>query len=360
MKNNRSLYLPGLNGLRAISALAVVVSHIIFFSHLHPNSAIHEKHTGLELATYGVTIFFTLSGFLITYILLKEKEIAQINVGNFYIRRVLRIWPLYYGYLFLIIILLMSFHVAINKIQLVFYIFLVPNIPFVFKLFSPLIYQLWSIGVEEQFYLFFPWLARLSNRRLLSSILSLLAIWLCIKAGFYFLNNLIPLRVMQVTRFDTMLIGVLAAILFYDGNKRFINMVTNKLMQLAAWLCLGLVTINKFNVSDLINHEIISLAAAIIIVGQISNRNKIINLETPLLNFIGRISYGIYIIHPLVIFTVSTIFNKVFNSNSIGVTVLFYIVVLTCTILFSKLSYGLFETKFLNIKERFATVPTTS
>src|SRR5690349_15528394 len=104
---SKAIYLPGLNGLRAIAALAVVISHTtVALSDYGLNNKIFGESsdgraTGLKLAGYGVTIFFTLSGFLITYLLLKEKELGTIKIKNFYIRRILRIWPLYYGYLIL-------------------------------------------------------------------------------------------------------------------------------------------------------------------------------------------------------------------------------------------------------------------
>src|SRR5690606_24795997 len=94
------IYLPGLNGIRAIAAFAVVISHT--------NGRLGEfglsKLPYWDLAGFGVTIFFTLSGFLITYLLLKERaKTGTIKVRKFYVRRLLRIWPLYYFYLFLIL-----------------------------------------------------------------------------------------------------------------------------------------------------------------------------------------------------------------------------------------------------------------
>ena len=106
----KSVYLPGLNGLRAIAALAVVVSHTtLALNQFGLDSNIFGtgqdgKPKGLDLAGDGVSLFFTLSGFLITFLLLKEKETGSLKVRNFYIRRILRIWPLYYLYLFASII----------------------------------------------------------------------------------------------------------------------------------------------------------------------------------------------------------------------------------------------------------------
>src|SRR5258708_22830536 len=93
----KTVHLPGLNGLRAIAALAVVTSHItLWLKEFGLNNKIFVTDTagnaiGLPLAVHGVTIFFTLSGFLITFLLLKEKEAGPIKIKDFYIRRILRI-----------------------------------------------------------------------------------------------------------------------------------------------------------------------------------------------------------------------------------------------------------------------------
>ena len=89
------LHLKGLNGIRAIAAVSVVLSHVAL-----PGIKLPYVLSIGGLAQYGVTIFFTLSGFLITYLLFKEKEQTAISIRKFYIRRILRIWPLYFAYLF--------------------------------------------------------------------------------------------------------------------------------------------------------------------------------------------------------------------------------------------------------------------
>src|SRR5271155_5691395 len=100
----QAVYFSGLNGLRAIAALSVVFSHTTTsLNQFGLNPFIYGKFPDgttktTLLAAFGVTIFFALSGFLITYLLLEEKKTKEINIKNFYIRRILRIWPLYYLY----------------------------------------------------------------------------------------------------------------------------------------------------------------------------------------------------------------------------------------------------------------------
>ena len=103
------IYFKGLNGIRAIAALAVVFSHttgmlsMFGLSKFIFGKTIDGTSVSTSLAGFGVTIFFALSGFLITYLLLQEKKNnAIINLKHFYLRRVLRIWPLYYSYIIIV------------------------------------------------------------------------------------------------------------------------------------------------------------------------------------------------------------------------------------------------------------------
>ena len=93
VNENKTFYLPGLNGIRAIAALLVVFSHLS----LRIDELGFKAGEGINLAAQGVTMFFVLSGFLITFLLLKESDKkGRVSIRKFYIRRMLRIWPLYY------------------------------------------------------------------------------------------------------------------------------------------------------------------------------------------------------------------------------------------------------------------------
>jgi peptidoglycan/LPS O-acetylase OafA/YrhL len=96
------VYFPNLNSLRFLAALLVIVHHIEQYKEMLGLSNIFHNHSIQLMSKIGVTLFFALSGFLITYLLLVEqKELGKINIRAFYIRRILRIWPLYYLIIFL-------------------------------------------------------------------------------------------------------------------------------------------------------------------------------------------------------------------------------------------------------------------
>ncbi|MDP1800300.1 MAG: acyltransferase, partial [Bacteroidota bacterium] len=173
MEGSKNIYFKGLNGLRFFAAFAVIITHIeLIKDQMHCPNLYYTSKMIFELGGLGVVFFFVLSGFLITYLLLKEKELTDtINVKKFYIRRVLRIWPLYFLIVILGFFVLPHFHFMeisffakynahLSVFNLVLFLVMLPNLAF--AIFKPLphIGQLWSIGVEEQFYLLWPWVVK--------------------------------------------------------------------------------------------------------------------------------------------------------------------------------------------------------
>lgn len=318
---------------------------------------------GWYLAGYGVIIFFTLSGFLITFLLLKEKENSDINIKNFYIRRILRIWPLYYLYFALCLLTYFIFDIPFQKTGLLFYFFLSANIAPLFKLTLPYLYQYWSLGVEEQFYLFFPQLAKRSNKKLLNLCLVLIIALVGLKFIFWFLDRKFeyhaPLNIINVFGFQMMLIGVIGAILFHSVNQKFINFATHKITQIVAWGFIFFIIINRYHIISIIDSEIISIVAICLIVGQITRRNNIINLENKLCNFLGKISYSIYVIHPLIIFYYSRIIGHFKSDNILNYFIVYFLVTIT-TILLAYISHEFYEKRFLRLKAKYTTIKSTA
>ncbi|MBK8300789.1 MAG: acyltransferase [Chitinophagaceae bacterium] len=193
---SKVIYFPGLNGLRAIAAIAVVISHITlgleeFDLDPHIFGTFPDgQPMGLSLAGYGVTIFFVLSGFLITYLLQVEKESQAINIKKFYFRRILRIWPLYYLYFFLSVSVAIIYGLGISKTSVVLYTFYAANIPFILGTALPFLSHYWSLGVEEQFYLFWPWVLK-KIKHLEIFIISLIIILVGTKLHYTFLSKFI-------------------------------------------------------------------------------------------------------------------------------------------------------------------------
>lgn len=363
MKNN---YFPNLNGLRFFSALAVIIHHTEQIkSWIGIKNSWHNGSINL-MGKLGVVMFFVLSGFLITYLLLEEKSYTRsISVKKFYIRRILRIWPLY----FLIIILSFflfpkiqylevsnwqdfTYQNFIYKISL--YIFFLPNlVPY---LFAGGYYCgiCWSIGQEEQFYLVWPWLVKkFKNIEIVGWFL--IIIYNLIKIGFIISQHYFVLTTRQSAlisfyndySIDCMIFGGLLAYYHYTNHK-IIKLLFHKNIQtitiaiIFTLLTLGIRPPNFYL-------ELYGLFFGIIVLNLAVNKDSIIDLEHKILNYLGKISYGIYIYHfVIVVFVIKTL-----NHFSINNYIVQYMTILLIVILVSNLSYNYFENYFLKKKNSF-------
>lgn len=365
LQNDSVLYFNGLNGIRTIASLAVVISHtLLAFDSFSVNfdflgRKIIEKSEGLLLAGFGVSMFFTLSGFLITYLLLKEKDKTNtISIKKFYVRRILRIWPLYYLYLIVSVIFIIMNQYELSISTLLLYVFYAPNVPFILGSTLPFLGHYWSLGVEEQFYLFLPWIVK-KIKKIKIWIISLIILLIGMKLVFHFvLKNELLYMIIHVTRFHCMLIGSIGAIYFIEKNK-LAFLLNTKLVQVICWICILLIVLNKFHFASVIDNEIVSLITLGIIIGQISVHNRIVNLENKFFNFFGIISYGMYVIHPIIIFLLAKL--DFWNTMEIwykGYVVTLAVILVTTVVAY--LSYYYFELYFLKLKHKFTIIKSTN
>lgn len=372
-----NIHLPGLNGLRFFSALAVILSHIellkmAFGFHHQWNHPIFFYLGGI-----GVYFFFVLSGFLITYLLLKEKEqTANIDIKKFYIRRILRIWPLYYlitiiGFFILpdfseikISYLEHSFHLNYYP-MLIFYLLILPNIATAIYGHVPHIGHLWTIGVEEQFYIIWPIFIKKFTDNLIPSITKLIFAIIFIKAiilfSFPFLLKDFH-AILYIKEFfagfkiESMAIGSIGAYLLWSNHK-ILHLLFNPFIHALAWLLIPLLIFFTPSFIQDANHLIYSTAFITIILNISSNKKSFIKLENPILNFFGKISYGIYMYHfmiiPIIIYFLKK--NQI-NINSLIGNIYLYSLSILLTLLIASISYYFFEKPFLNIKNKFSII----
>lgn len=374
--NTKSIYFPGLNGIRFIAAAAVILTHIESFKYKANFPNLH-KFTDF-LGHQGVTIFFTLSGFLITYLLLEEiKQKGTVKIKNFYIRRILRIWPLYF------LILILGYFVfpyfwypdffenplqsdvgvktALNTLFL-------PNLTL--YLFGSFFATgvLWSIGVEEQFYIFWPWIIK--KWQSLKTIIFFLFIFIVIRYSFYFLSVLewsgnvkfffeVGYLFLQ---HDSILIGGLFAYLYHTRHS-ILSTIYIPLVQIAAYVIpITSITLSKGLGVDWIflASPLHSICYSIIILNISTNQKSLVNLENRALNYLGKISFGLYMYHSILIFAVMTIYRIFDITYNLPLQVLFYLLVFGLTILTASLSYRYFEKPLLKYKSTFMTIKSSS
>jgi peptidoglycan/LPS O-acetylase OafA/YrhL len=200
------LRIPTLDGWRGIAILLVLVDH--FF----PSRDGKPVPPWLEMGQHGVSIFFVLSGFLITTLLLREQEMTgSLDLGGFYLRRVLRLMPCAWAYLLSVCAFLTLGGLAIHGDVLASALFYRNQYGVSFNS-DYLTMHFWSLSIEEQFYMVWPLTIKLFKARAAAWIAGAGSILI---AGFRFTHwaayNRVPMSFHTVVRADALLLGCLAA-----------------------------------------------------------------------------------------------------------------------------------------------------
>jgi peptidoglycan/LPS O-acetylase OafA/YrhL len=415
MDANRT-YFGGLNSLRFFAAMAVVLTHVELVKKLlyydcplwlktddwiignawqsifrdGPPAPISWLSPFVTFGGYfGVIFFFVLSGFLITYLLLQEKERTQtIGIKQFYIRRILRIWPIYFLMIFLGFFVFPQipwFGIPSQErilrdqfwLSLITYATMIPNFGFAYVMESiPNLGQLWSIGVEEQFYLFWPILIAFS-RNYLRTILTFIAILLSIKIGsvllikVFFAGPKINPDLLQFTpadvfqrflsslKFESMAVGALGACLLIEKRTLYLNIIYHRSTQMIAIAALPAIILFTPTALYKALYLLLSVPCLIIIMNVGCNPNSILRLRNKSLNYLGKISYGIYMYHlACIAFTYHLVDYFVELPPQISSTqnLLIYTISIFTTIVVSAISYKFLEQPFIQRKEKYAIV----
>lgn len=251
----------------------------------------------------------------------------------------------------------MLFNIQFELKALLQCMFFAGNVPADIGRKLPFLGHYWSLGVEEQFYLFLPFFLIYSKNKLLRNTIFLAVLlfgirvicWIIYKNISDFSLNFI----VGTSHYPVLVFRFIVAILYFQKNEEFINLVTKKSIQILSWAIFLLFCYNK--VIFPLSHELVAIATGCIIIAQIIEKNKLINLETKVLDFIGRISFGIYITHNLIILYCSKLIGKFVKPNILKYLFVYFFVI-TIVILFSYLSYNYFEKWFLRMKLRYAII----
>jgi len=362
-EQNKSLkYIPELDGLRAIAAFAVM------FFHLHI--------PGFSLGWSGVYLFFVLSGFLITSILIDSKDQPNYFL-RFYTRRSLRIFPIYYITLVLALALVIALIQNQNISDFPQYLLYLQNNILAWKQWSVnfpgFMNHTWSLAVESQFYLIYPLVIfYLKEKYLLivSVIIVILSFLLRIVLFMAFPTNPNLLFAISPTAIDSLTMGAILAIII---KKKYISQFeksTNN-AQLSLWtilftLIMLIAIITKTGVSNYwspslwgrINVNLLTITVMSIffasLISYIISTKTIINsiLNLPPLNHLGKISYGLYLYH-FPVFSFFQPFHKYISNIYIYYLlsiILAYVTALLSWLIIEKPINSLKENKLLSIK----------
>lgn len=360
-------FFPGLNELRALAALAVIFSHVEQMKEL---AGLPYKYWFPIPGKLGVVLFFVLSGFLITSLLLREKSSTSglIDLRRFYLKRILRIWPLYFlvvGASLLLLNRLSLFEVptftalAYSRLDwknILLLLFILPNY---IEILIPYLTQIWSIGIEEQFYLVQPCIIKYVRSDVALAVATTTLLFL--KELLLLVNRFTELPLLheianQSVYTGCIAIGCLSALLCRNIPALVSRILHHRLTQSLALLLFAvlLVLISVYKDVALVDYRFPAVIFAIMIINAATNPTSHYNLRSRQLDYLGKISYGLYMYHEFGIAT-SIALIRYFSSyihNYTTLQIAIYSTSLATTLLVSALSFKYVEGFFLGLKGR--------
>jgi peptidoglycan/LPS O-acetylase OafA/YrhL len=366
--NKNTGYMIQLDSLRAIAVINVMFVH--FTPANIPNSFASALNPIYDWFP-GVPLFFVLSGFLITGILLRLRDDVNSNQQSlsstlriFYIRRFLRISPLYYLTLFVTAIIF-------KQVRNIFFWHLTytTNIMvFLRGSFDETSTHLWSLSVEEQFYIVWPFVILLiPKKHLLTSILATIILAVVSRFGCYFFGlNDAQITCFPLTYYDSLGLGALLALFTHHQNRW--QREKQNLCKIGLYLCfpvliffaffqevdlLNLLNISLFNL--LIKPTILAFFYVWLVNRAAEGFGGLVGkfLELKLLVFIGKISYGLYVIHYFMIPLLGKLYWYFDLTNKMPVSTVILLNIGT-TFAFAVPSWFWFEKPINDLKRRFS------
>ena len=364
-----SRHVPALDGLRGLAVFMVVACHFSFFNHEGRGKLVYAVTTAWGGLWVGVDLFFVLSGFLITGILLQTLQRPDYFRG-FYIRRSLRIFPLYYLVLFLLLMLTPLLHIRWNGSGPYLLVYLQNYIDFARLSFHtphfPInLTHFWSLAVEEQFYLVWPlvvWKLR-ESKTLFYVLISVVIIcpivrMLLVQRGFS------PLRLYLWTpfRIDALCWGALAAYCVRNFTARRVELA-GAIALFAGIAAVLLIAIKRHGFDEYdgmvagFGYTSLGLLFSGVLVRLLRMKSWSASFfSVSPLRTLGKYSYGIYVYHwllaPLFVWT-GLICARATGSKGVGILVPL-LMAFVVTVPLAMLSYRFYERPWLNLKDRWA------
>lgn len=366
-----TFYIRGLDGLRFLG------SFLVLFHHTERGKILFGYPFGFSF-TKGVgdasmTLFFTLSGFLITYILLKEKnKTGTISLPNFYKRRVSRIWPLYYLLVFSSIFFfeksdlfaLPGPHVPTDyHIAIPLYLFQMPNFHVFFSAaMLAALGHLWTIGVEEQFYAISPLIIK-RTKNFVKAFVIIISIKIFITIAFAFSFKFLALTIDQLKdlkvlsrflynlRFEAFAVGGIAAYVFLEKKEKILDLINRPLVKYTNLVVL-LLTMPLGHWSDTL-HVVYAVCFSIIIINLATKATPVFFLDNKYIRYLGQISYGIYMYQAPVIYLVSNSLRPYYSGEHLILwNITYSVACFALSIGIAIVSYELVERKIIALARK--------
>jgi len=346
-----------LDSLRAVAALTVLLGHIeLVKSNLGLPSLSHIPFYD-QAGHNGVLLFFVISGYIITRLLLDEQlRTGDVSIRRFYMRRILRIWPLYF-FILISTMLIYSYKPGWTTGILCFTI--LANVAHALDqgwLVSP---QIWSIGAEEQFYLFWPSLVKYLKKHLALVLILVITGYTTLPYLLRFIldfsgwANAKNLRFIDVffygTKFNLLAMGGLLAycqhqdyrflLWFHQGRFSLIFVILPFALWFSGW--------HPPYLADVVLGILFAMMLANVTVNHYPAFNN------KVMDYLGKVSYGIYMFHWVVITFLVTMLSAQLKINYIPWNAALCILSVLFTVLIASVSYYTMESYFLYLKRKF-------
>ncbi len=389
------VYFPGMNGIRFFAAFSVILHHIEQ-TKFWINDPVTNRYPNIwqtmfcdNIGHKGRIIFFVLSGFLITYLFLAEiRKTGTLNLQKFHTRRALRVWPVYilvvlfaFAILPLYTNILQSDGTSFNSelydgywIKFAVVVLMLAN--FARFIFEPIlgVTQLWSIAVQEQFYMVWPFLTRFFKNHFLRFVI----IFIIFKVSMEIMmkmylenysvypNSIITqprlvtlIKWWEIFAVDQLAIGALCAYILINNIRKVLDFIYHP-MVISIFI---LIYIYLFFIKvDFYGHTFVEGVIAAVLMMNISTNAKFpVKLENRVFNYLGNISYGIYLFHNICIISVLNllIYYTNFSKNAFLFNVLLYSGSMIATLILSGLSYKYVENYFLRKKGKYEVIKSS-
>jgi len=350
-------FFGSLDGLRALSIIGVIWFHSWWSTPFYPTLA---SLPVLRQGEWGVHIFFVISGFLITTLLLREqKRSGTISIRDFYIRRSLRIWPLYYATVAIYVVIMLTFQRDSARSHTFFHYLpgfltytytwcITPNWP------TGPFNLAWTLATEEQFYAFWPLVLQFL-RGIWSSVVMIAVIVLRLAAGYGWTSRVLPpgslpARIVLSVAIPICLGVLLGQALDSERGFRWLSLILGGKWAAPAALAALAICLIPVHPPGLAASLATAALVGACVIREDNGLAPILKLRP--IAWIGVLSYGMYLLNSLSVYTVRMALGKL---GLIHPLVLFPCGVGVATAA-AFLSYRYFETPFLELKKRFSHV----
>lgn len=357
-------YYPVLDGLRFLAFFAVFIHHGPALTWI-PGYKYFRDYGWI-----GVDLFLCLSAFLFVHLLRMEWEkTGTINVWFFYLRRSLRIWPIYIIFVTAIVAFMIARYdyTTMHLLRTIGLLTFTDNLLAARFGYNPLLWlaHLWTISYEEQFYAVIPWFLLFMFRKTQLRKLAVLGIIFVTGLGVraIFIAQQIPhpaIWVLPVTHFESILFGLAIGLGIFDRVFKHIPAWMTALAGIfCLYLCVNLPNANVIDWSLMLLYPLVGLSVAFLVHSSIKAQSSFATawLSWQPIVYLGKISYGLYLFHVLAIYQSQAWVTLNFGGKSLqNQSYLAFGLGLAITIMLAALSYSMIEKPFLKMKSRFTIV----